>query len=235
MVLKFTLVGSIIFGLGYLLCALLYRKQGKRLRGSRLEVKILLWIPLFLAAGAFTLAGFWIRLAIVLFVIAQLWREALAAKSLPALGGLHTLLVSLGVVAALGIIGLEPTLFLAVWLMSVLSDVVAFFAGNYFGRHALPAGFNKQKTWEGVAGQLLGALLGFGLIHSFVMSPPLYLAPAIGIGSAAGDLANSYIKRRLGIKEWSNRLPGHGGYLDRFSSLAFALLVSYGLLLVWPL
>jgi phosphatidate cytidylyltransferase len=58
---------------------------------------------------------------------------------------------------------------------------------------------------------------------------------ALGAGSALGDLTNSYVKRKLAIDEWGRAIPGHGGILDRFSSMAgSAVLVFYFLLIVQP-
>ena len=139
----------------------------------------------------------------------------------------YVVVVGIGIVSLLGVVHLGMQYFLALWFMSVMSDVGAFFAGNFAGRHKLPDWLNKRKSWEGTSGQLVGALVAFVLVDAFVAPIPLYFVATAGAGSLLGDLANSYVKRRLGIKEWSNRLPGHGGYLDRFSSLSMAVLLTY--------
>ena len=113
------------------------------------------------------------------------------------------------------------SLLITLCFTTVLADVTAFFMGNYLGKHKLPAALNDRKSWEGAMGQVAGALLGVVLVNAYVIHvPSLWLFLPIGAGSAAGDLANSYVKRLAGIKDWSDNIPGHGGYLDRFSSLA---------------
>jgi len=119
-------------------------------------------------------------------------------------------------------------LLITICFASVLSDVTAFFMGNYLGKHKLPALFNKNKSWEGVAGQIIGAFIGVVLVNVYVVHiPTLLLFLPIGIGAAVGDLANSYVKRFLDIKDWSNNIPGHGGYLDRLSSLVGSALFTF--------
>ncbi len=53
------------------------------------------------------------------------------------------------------------------------------------------------------------------------------MAVIVGLGTAYGDLLNSYVKRRLKIKDWGQSIPGHGGYSDRFSSMFGAVIVVY--------
>lgn len=90
---------------------------------------------------------------------------------------------------------------------TVMSNVVAFFFGNYLGKHKLPNWLNNKKSWEGVLGQLLGALLGVLLVNSFVTPvPTIWLFLPHGMGSAGGDLANCYAKRTAGIKDWSQAI-----------------------------
>ena len=61
------------------------------------------------------------------------------------------------------------------------------------------------------------------MIGFFNFDLSLWLWLPIGLGAILGDLCNSYVKRREHIKNWSQRIPGHGGYLDRFASLAGSL------------
>ncbi|MBX6334717.1 phosphatidate cytidylyltransferase [Candidatus Saccharibacteria bacterium] len=231
MLLKFTLLALFIFIAGYLLTAQLYRMRGKRLRGSKLETKILLWIPLFGAAVAFAYGDEWVRIALLAIVLLGAWLDVVGQRIW--LGSvLYACAVSIGVMSLFGVAAFGTQIFLAVWSMSVLSDATAFFVGNCAGKHKLPSVLNSNKSWEGVAGQLLGAALGFALLELCFDNVPGYFVATVGIGSALGDLSNSYIKRRTGIVEWSNRIPGHGGYLDRFASLAGASLLTLAIMLV---
>ncbi len=232
MALRYIAVAIATFVVGYVLSDALYRRHGKRLRGSRLEIKIVMWIPLFCAALIFAYGNGWLRLALLAFVLWQLCLEVIEERRRLPLGAiLFVVAVGAGLVSLLGVASLGPSVFLAVWFMSVVSDVAAFFAGNFAGRHKLPARFNRRKSWEGVVGQLAGAALACGLLNSLVVAVPLCFILTVGVGSVLGDLTNSYIKRRVGLQEWSNRVPGHGGYLDRFASLASASLLT--MLTIW--
>ncbi len=119
------------------------------------------------------------------------------------------------------------------WVLFILfvtfaSDTAAFFIGNAVGRHKLAPGISPGKTWEGAIGGLCGAAL-----ISLLFSVPSPLSVPIGWGQAIvlgllgslfgqlGDLVESLFKRRMGVKDSSNMVPGHGGFLDRLDSLLF--------------
>ncbi len=103
-------------------------------------------------------------------------------------------------------------------------DTAAIFIGKAIGRHPLSR-VSPGKTWEGAAGNLAAAVLaswGIGvLVHI-----PLIIALACGVLAGTlgqcGDLFQSYLKRRAGVKDSGRLLPGHGGLLDRIDSVLFA-------------
>ena len=118
-------------------------------------------------------------------------------------------------------------LLLAIGLGTALCDVGAFTIGKLFGKHKLAPRLSPNKTWEGVAGNLLGAWVGVSLL-TFALgglgSPQAWLQVAvlsilITMGSVWGDLFESAIKREFGAKDAGNWLPGFGGLLDRIDSL----------------
>jgi phosphatidate cytidylyltransferase len=174
-------------------------------------------------------------LAYVLFMVLQEWSRRLPASKhkleITAYSLLIMLLLAHVLLYAHGL-NHGKQILLGVAFASVLSDVTAFFMGNYGGRHKLPAAFNDHKSWEGVAGQIIGAFIGITLAKLFLGLPALdwWVALPVGIGAALGDLLNSFMKRREGVKDWSNFLPGHGGFLDRFASLSFSIALSYWLI-----
>ncbi len=115
-----------------------------------------------------------------------------------------------------------------------VADIGAYFAGRAFGRHKLAPSISPGKSWEGVAGGMLAVLaigaaaaLSPSLADSFPAKLlarygwPLWIAMiCVMVGaSVAGDLFESMMKRRAGIKDSSNLLPGHGGVLDRIDAL----------------
>ncbi len=120
---------------------------------------------------------------------------------------------------------LLTTLFL-VWSF----DTFSYFGGRLWGRRPLAPAISPRKTWEGMLAGLmvtlaLGALLGpwawLGRWGGFL------LGAAVSVLSLAGDLWESFLKRGAGVKDSGHLLPGHGGILDRFDSLAFSALGAY--------
>ena len=115
-----------------------------------------------------------------------------------------------------------------VWLVVFAafgSDVMAYFTGMAIGRHKLCPEISPKKTIEGAIGGILGSVLVCGLFGHFFA--PQYFVHCLVIGvlgaviSQCGDLTASAFKRRMGIKDYGNLIPGHGGILDRFDSVLF--------------
>jgi len=106
-----------------------------------------------------------------------------------------------------------------------VNDVAAFVCGKLFGRRKLRSAISPKKTLEGALGALaismtLPWLLSFSFPHFGALE--LVLAGIIvGVGGQVGDLAISFIKRDIGIKDMGAVIPGHGGILDRIDSLIF--------------
>jgi phosphatidate cytidylyltransferase len=117
---------------------------------------------------------------------------------------------------------------LVLYVMFVVwaTDIGAYFVGKRFGRYKLAPTISPGKTWEGLAGGIACAGLAGALCFSF--SPfPATLASAILVGmllaivAQAGDLFESWLKRRAGAKDSGTLIPGHGGLLDRIDGLTF--------------
>jgi phosphatidate cytidylyltransferase len=107
-----------------------------------------------------------------------------------------------------------------VWVIVVIAvtDVAGYFAGRLIGGPKLAPWISPKKTWSGTAaGWIFAALAGFGF--AVVMGLPLGLVGAsvlLSLLSQAGDLSESWIKRWVSVKDSSNLIPGHGGFMDRF-------------------
>lgn len=123
--------------------------------------------------------------------------------------------------------------FTFVFLIVCITDSFSQLWGKLFGRHKLCPSLSPGKTIEGLFGGALSAMAGAWLLRDLVQPATAFrlvvLATAIAVSATAGDLCFSYIKRRLGIKDFSSILPGHGGILDRFDSLILAAPVFTGL------
>ena len=117
----------------------------------------------------------------------------------------------------------------------VLSDTGGYVAGVLFGRHPMAPRISPKKSWEGLAGSLLAASLGgaVGLrVGGFDVAWwwGAVFGLAVAVASVVGDLAESMLKRDLGVKDMSALLPGHGGVMDRLDSILFAAPTAYLLL-----
>jgi phosphatidate cytidylyltransferase len=123
-------------------------------------------------------------------------------------------------------------------LVTVAADVGAYFAGSSIGSRPLAAAISPGKTWEGVIGGGLGAMvLAFifsrlpFLSHYWTGTHALLLGLVVAVVAPIGDLCESMVKRDLDLKDSGSFLPGHGGLLDRFDSLLFVLPAAYYLVL----
>ncbi|MCF8178994.1 MAG: phosphatidate cytidylyltransferase [Sulfuritalea sp.] len=124
------------------------------------------------------------------------------------------------------------------WLMLAamglvwVADISAYFAGRAFGKRKLAPAISPGKTWEGVAGAVVGVLIYGTIVLSYSPLAGKWLLPLPLFGlllilltavSVFGDLFESLLKRQAGIKDSSNLLPGHGGVLDRIDALTSTL------------
>ena len=129
----------------------------------------------------------------------------------------------------------------ALFLLALTSvaDSGAYFVGRAIGRHKLAPGISPGKTVEGVAGGLVAVVLVLALPVILLRQPALpvsgflLLCVVVTLVSVTGDLFESLVKRRHGVKDSGTLLPGHGGVLDRIDSLTAAAPVFYtGLVLL---
>lgn len=118
----------------------------------------------------------------------------------------------------------------------VLSDTGGYAAGANFGKHPMAPRISPKKSWEGFAGSVVAAAVGSALLIwlLFDVAPwwGALFGVAVSVAAVLGDLAESMIKRDLGVKDMSSLLPGHGGLMDRLDSILFAVPTAYLLLAV---
>ncbi|MEF2550193.1 phosphatidate cytidylyltransferase [Aurantimonas sp. A2-1-M11] len=111
------------------------------------------------------------------------------------------------------------------------TDIFAYFTGRTFGGPKLLPAVSPKKTWSGAAGGLLaGTILGAVYAH-FVSGDVgvfiIVLAAVLSVVGQAGDLFESWIKRRFGVKDSGRLIPGHGGLMDRIDALIVAMAVTW--------
>jgi phosphatidate cytidylyltransferase len=133
-------------------------------------------------------------------------------------------------VASVSLLRISPGYGLAaiLWLFAVVwgADIAAYFAGRMIGGPRLWPSVSPGKTWAGaIAGALIGALLGLMLAPWTNRAQALFwLGLATAIVSELGDLFESALKRRFGVKDSSGLIPGHGGLMDRLDAFVAACL-----------
>jgi phosphatidate cytidylyltransferase len=172
-----------------------------------------------------TLAGFLLLVAVPL-AGATLFRRY---RRLFAAFGFLILLSGFELIALRSTSGMAWLLWLV--LVVVATDIFGYFGGRIIGGPKLWARVSPKKTWSGAASGWIAAGL-VGLIFAQMSHPGLWLVPVsvvLSMASQAGDVAESAVKRKMGVKDSSNLLPGHGGLFDRFDGLLGA---SVALLLI---
>lgn len=185
--------------------------------------------------GALWIGG-WLFILLVILAALLMAREwnGLTEKDEPALRLIGMFYVAAPCASLIWLRGLATTdapdagFFLALFVILVVSatDIGAYFTGRAIGRTKLAPAISPGKTWEGLGGGMAlagicGALASnwtpFGTLGCFALSL------ALAAVSQAGDLLESWMKRRAGVKDSGTLIPGHGGLLDRVDGLAFAL------------
>ncbi|MBB3453312.1 phosphatidate cytidylyltransferase [Rhizobium sp. BK313] len=123
-------------------------------------------------------------------------------------------------------------IFATVWA----TDIFAFFVGRAIGGAKLAPRISPGKTWSGAIGGAIAAVIaGTAVVWSFFSADGLWipaLALVLSICSQIGDLFESFIKRRFGVKDSSHLIPGHGGVMDRVDGLIFACFAAFLLAIV---
>ena len=120
-----------------------------------------------------------------------------------------------------------------IFVITVISDSMAYFAGKLFGKRKLIPSVSPNKTVEGSLGAIIFTIIGcvlYGLTGSINIGNLVVIGLLGSITSQCGDLIASKLKRYVGIKDFSNLIPGHGGMLDRIDSIIFIAPFAYMLL-----
>jgi phosphatidate cytidylyltransferase len=196
-------------------------------RGVTLDLTLI--IHGLAVAAAIVLATFgFAALGVAMLIIGAIIVAALEFGERPIFSAAGVLYVGLPSVALLWLRSSEPMGFLAVLFIVVVvaaTDTAAFAAGRLLGGPRLATRISPNKTWSGLAGGLVAATLAGALFAVFVGASPAALALtglAMGLISQAGDLFESALKRAFGVKDASNLLPGHGGFMDRVDGIVAA-------------
>jgi phosphatidate cytidylyltransferase len=212
------------------------------------------WIGCALMVGALLIVAEWLYPAgeveiidgqegINLETFDQIWRAFALITGLAALYTVFSRRLAMGWgflyvgVPAFALLVLQWARYdLVFWLMLVTwsTDIFAYFAGRSIGGPKLAPRISPNKTWAGLIGGMVGAaVVGAVAAILFGLGPVFAVAGApLGLLAQLGDLYESKVKRRLGVKDSGSLLPGHGGVLDRVDGLLPVTLATLGLLLL---
>ncbi|WVT74716.1 phosphatidate cytidylyltransferase [Sinorhizobium chiapasense] len=142
--------------------------------------------------------------------------------------------ISLAALRGADDLGLIATLFVfaVVWA----TDILAYFTGRAIGGPKLAPRISPGKTWSGaVGGTICGILAGIAVFMAYFSLQDLripIIALVLSVASQVGDLFESFIKRRFGVKDSSRLIPGHGGVMDRVDGLIFACVAALILVMI---
>jgi phosphatidate cytidylyltransferase len=202
-----------------------------------------LWVRLASAIILFVIAGtaLWfggIAFGLLLLVGGALvlveWFQLVKAMTLGsgARAALHVLgpVLVLGAMAGLWFVRDHLGMTAALWVFGMVwaTDIGAYFAGRAFGGARLAPKISPSKTWSGLFGGMVAALIASATIgdRAGIVGVPLWIGLFMGLLAQLGDLAQSWMKRRAGVKDSGKLIPGHGGLFDRVDGvLPVALLL----------
>jgi phosphatidate cytidylyltransferase len=121
----------------------------------------------------------------------------------------------------------DTSIILGIFILIWSNDVFAFFIGKYFGKNKLIERVSPNKTIEGFLGGFIFTFIAGFLVSKFCLSiQPIQwftIAIIVSVFGVIGDLTESMFKRQANLKDSSNLIPGHGGFLDRLDSVIFAI------------
>ena len=230
------LIGGVLFWLLCCVAALLMMAewgglfavppQTTRVAQFSLSVPLAIMCPWAAGPGFFALG---LLVGAAFFIVIVRHRPPLA---------LGTIYVGLPVLSLLLIRQQHDGLVYAFWTMALVwvTDIGAYFAGRAIGGAKLAPAISPNKTWAGlIGGMVLAALFGVAMHFAYGLALRLTLAsPLLAIAAQAGDLYESWLKRRAGVKDSGTLLPGHGGVLDRLDGLVPVAPIAAVLVVVVP-
>lgn len=204
--------------------------------------------PLYLAIpAAMTVAYLWGTTALIFviglaFVAIILWRlrrgtEGYVRDASASVFVLAYLPLMAGFVMLMLAADDGPARIITFIVLTIGNDIGGYATGVLFGRHPMAPQISPKKSWEGFAGSLVvQSLLGVGLFVWLLDAPwwqGLIMGAVLTVTATAGDLAESAIKRDLGVKDMGTLLPGHGGLMDRLDSLVINAFAAWALFAVF--
>jgi phosphatidate cytidylyltransferase len=169
----------------------------------------------------------------VLTVVLAMWRRPDTQEMLRS--SMHTVFpiafIGLGLAFTVGLRAMPgedgEDLLMLLFVCVIFADTAAFYIGTWFGKRRMAPVLSPHKSWEGALAGMVASVLGALMAQAWFyqrlpLGHALILGVTIGIAAILGDLAESMLKRAVGVKDASRLVPGHGGLMDRTDSLLLA-------------
>lgn len=192
-------------------------------RSRAIVLAVLAGLAQFAALNSFHPAGV---LLLLVPIIAGIFGAAARDRWTYAIFGAAIMLVAYGLVGFRESFGLPFVL----WLMGIVivSDTAGYFFGRIIGGPKFWPALSPKKTWSGtIAGWIGSAILGAVIwLSGHGDAALIWVSPLVCFAGQMGDIAESWLKRRAGVKDSSNLIPGHGGFMDRFDAVTGAVLAT---------
>ena len=236
----FILFAAVLIGMSAFELSTALRKMGRRVPRTPTVITTLIALPVayyggLLEAAAVIIAG---------IGFTALWRVCEArfgghpasryqfARDVGAATFVQTYVTLLGCFAVGLVAQPDGQWWALAFLLIVISvDTGAYVSGLNFGKHPMAPKISPKKTWEGLAGAAVFAMVAGILLSIFMLNQPWWFGVIFGlvilVTATVGDLGESHLKRTIGIKDMSSWLSGHGGFLDRLDSVLPSSLAAF--------
>lgn len=205
---------------------------------SETKKRIIASVVMAIIAGLAALGEYWglqtvryLGIVIVIGMIAEMLTAMLRAsrdawrKNVIQFCGFFAWLILM--LVAINHVGTRPWIILLILMIICAADIGAWFFGRMLGGDKMWERLSAGKTWSGqIAGIACGtfASIMYGLLGTDTFMPQLlWIGISISLLSQYGDLTASWIKRKMGLKDFGTIFPGHGGFLDRFDGWIYVL------------
>jgi len=194
---------------------------------STLARNLLFWLVIYVIFVVFTLSNQIFQLLVMIYVLYKIRQEVL--ENIKIEKWFEVLCYAIAVLIGIVSIWLASSMSIENTIALLLGSAFALSFPNLHNVFKLKAKLIKKiydnVTVEILIARLIGAFVGVLVVWAFVSPVSLWLALPIAIGITAGEFVNIKVKKMLDIEFWSDTIPGHGGFLDRFSTLSYAAII----------